>query len=207
MENEPEAPRSSVPPPPDLPPPRPTPPPPDLTPPTPVAPPLPDLPPPPPPVDPPVQAAAKSGNLKMDADEEEDTKPGGDAGFEARVVATIIDCFIAVGIYMVLAAMWTALGNLALLAYLLTRDALPFLEGQSIGKKIMKLRAVTVEGKSLSGNWQASIVRNLSLVIPFFGLVEAYMLYSRQGGGGPLQRFGDEWAKTRVVTVTAPSAI
>jgi uncharacterized RDD family membrane protein YckC len=108
---------------------------------------------------------------------------------------------------MVLAAMWTLLGNLALLGYLLTRDALPFLEGQSIGKKIMKLRAVTMEGKSLTGNWQASIVRNLSLVIPFFGLVEAYILYSRQGGNGALQRFGDEWAKTRVVTVTGPSAI
>jgi uncharacterized RDD family membrane protein YckC len=159
-------------------------------------------------MDPPVQATAKSGKLKMDADaEEEETKPGGDAPFEGRVVATIIDSFIAVGLYMVLASMWTVLGNLALLGYLLTRDALPFLEGQSIGKKIMKLRAVTMEGKSLSGNWQASIVRNLSLVIPFFGLVEAYILYSRQGGGGALQRFGDEWAKTRVVTVTAPPAI
>lgn len=158
-------------------------------------------------MDPPAQAAAKSGKLKMDADEEEVTKPGGDAAFEARVVATIIDSFIAVGLHMVLASMWTVLGNLALLGYLLTRDALPFLEGQGIGKKIMKLRAVTMEGKSLSGNWQASIVRNLSLVIPFFGLVEAYMLYSRQGGDGPLQRFGDEWAKTRVVTVTSAPAI
>lgn len=158
-------------------------------------------------MDPPAQTAEKPEKLKMDADDEEITKPGGDASFEARVVATIIDSFIAVGIYMVLASMWTLLGNLALLGYLLTRDALPFLEGQSIGKKIMKLRAVTMEGTSLSGNWQASIVRNLSLVIPFFGLVEAYMLYSRQGGGGPLQRFGDEWAKTRVVTVSGPSAI
>jgi uncharacterized RDD family membrane protein YckC len=158
-------------------------------------------------MDPPAQAAEKPGKLKMDADDEEVTKPVGDAAFEARVVATIIDSFIAVGIYMVLAAMWTLLGNLALLGYLLTRDALPFLEGQSIGKKIMKLRAVTMEGKSLTGNWQASIVRNLSLVIPFFGLVEAYILYSRQGGNGALQRFGDEWAKTRVVTVTGPSAI
>jgi uncharacterized RDD family membrane protein YckC len=159
-------------------------------------------------MDPPVQSAAKSGKLRMDVDaDEEETKPGGDASFEARAVAAIIDSFVAVGIYMVLAVMWKPLGNLALLGYFLTRDALPFLEGQSIGKKIMKLRAVTMEGKSLSGNWQASIVRNLSLVIPFFGLVEAYILYSRQGGGGALQRFGDEWAKTRVVTVTAPSAI
>lgn len=158
-------------------------------------------------MDPPSQAAEKPGKLKMDADDVEEGKPGGDATFEARAVAAIIDTFIAVGIYMVIAVMWKPLGNLALLAYLLTRDALPFLEGQSIGKKIMKLRAVTMEGKSLTGNWQASLLRNLSLVIPFFGFVEAYILYSRQGGEGALQRIGDEWAKTRVVTVTAPSAI
>jgi uncharacterized RDD family membrane protein YckC len=211
MENEPEKPRSSAPPPPDLPPPPSAPampPPPDLAARGPSSPPMPDLPPTPPPVAPPVVGAAKSAPLKMDSQEgDDDPKPGTDATFEARAVAAIIDSFVAAGIYLVLALMWRPLGTLALLGYFLTRDALPFLEGQSIGKKIMKLRAVTLEGKSLTANWQASMVRNLSLVIPFFALVEAYILYSRQGREGALQRLGDEWAKTRVVVASEPSAI
>lgn len=215
MENEPEKPQSSVPPPPDLPPPPSTPsmpPPPDLPPVKSPAPPPPDLPPAPPPVSPPVQAAPRESSaapapLKMDADDEEEAKPGTDATFEARVVAAIIDVFVAGGVYMVIAMISDGLATIALLAYLLTRDALPPLEGQSIGKKLMKLRAVTLDGKKLTGDWQASMIRNLSLVIPFFGFVELYVLYNRKGGEGPLRRFGDEWAKTKVVVASEPSAI
>lgn len=163
-------------------------------------------------MDPPVQQAAspaESGKLKMDSDEEDEekSKPGADAAFEARMIAGIIDCFVAFGIYLVIAKISVLLGWMVWAAYLLTKDALPFLEGQSIGKKMMKIRAVTLDGKKLTGDWQSSIVRNLSLAIPFVGLVEAYILYSRQGGNGPLQRLGDEWAKTRVVTAPGPSAI
>lgn len=145
----------------------------------------------------------------MDPDEgaEEPSKPGVDAAFDARVIAGIIDCFAAAGIYLVISALSDSLAALVMIAYVLTRDALPFLEGQSIGKKLMKLRAVKMDGKKLTGDWQASIVRNLSMAIPFFGLVEAYILYSRQGREGALQRLGDEWGKTRVVTAPGPSAL
>ena len=154
-------------------------------------------------------SAAKSAALNMDSDEdaEEPSKSGVDAAFDARVIAGIIDCFAAGGIYLVISALSDSLAALVMIAYVLTRDALPFLEGQSIGKKLMKLRAVTMDGKKLTGDWQASIVRNLSMAIPFFGLVEAYILYSRQGREGALQRLGDEWAKTRVVTAPGPSAL
>ena len=164
-------------------------------------------------MDPPVHAttgtAAKSGKLKMDSDEEDEetSKPGADAAFEARMIAGIIDCFVAAGIYLVIGMLSNGLAMLVVIAYILSRDALPFLEGQSLGKKLMKLRAVTMDGKKLTGDWQASIIRNLSIAIPVFGLVEAYILYSRQGGNGALQRLGDEWAKTRVVTASGPSAI
>ncbi len=143
----------------------------------------------------------------MDSDDDDDEKPGSDATFQARVVAGIIDTFVAAGVYLVIGKVSDTLGWMSWVAYFLTKDALPFLEGQSIGKKMMKLRAVTMDGKKLTGDWQASIVRNLSLAIPFFGLVEAYILYSRQGGNGALQRLGDEWAKTRVVTASGPSAL
>lgn len=138
--------------------------------------------------------------------EEPAPKPGTDAAFEARMVAGIIDCFAAAGAYLVIGKLSSILAFLVVTAYWLARDALPFLDGQSVGKKLMKLRAVTMDGKKLTGDWQASIMRNLSLAIPFFGLVEAYILYSRQGRGGALQRLGDEWGKTRVVTEPGPSA-
>jgi uncharacterized RDD family membrane protein YckC len=214
MENESDTPRSPVPPPPDLPPPSTPamPPPPDLTPARSTAPPPPDLPPAPPPISPPVQAARDQSStkpvpLKMDSDDEDEARPGADASFEARVVAAIIDAFVAAGVYLVVSMIADGLAVLVLLAYLLTKDALPFLEGQSIGKKIMKLRAVTIDGKKLTGDWQASIVRNLSLAIPVFGLVELYVLYNRRGGDGPLRRLGDEWAKTKVVVGSEPSGI
>ncbi len=143
----------------------------------------------------------------MDSDDEDEARPGADASFEARVVAAIIDAFVAAGVYLVVSMIADGLAVLVLLAYLLTKDALPFLEGQSIGKKIMKLRAVTIDGKKLTGDWQASIVRNLSLAIPVFGLVELYVLYNRRGGDGPLRRLGDEWAKTKVVVGSEPSGI
>jgi uncharacterized RDD family membrane protein YckC len=79
---------------------------------------------------------------------------------------------------------------------MLTRDALPFLDGQSIGKKAMKLRAVSFEtGKPLTSNWGPSVIRNIVLYIPFFALVELIVLSNNKDG----QRFGDQWAKTKVI--------
>lgn len=193
MNSDPEVPKLSSPPPPDLVPPRPTPPPPDLAPP----PPAPPVPGPPPAAAPPAQATS--------VHEAEDSAPeaGADATFESRVVAGIIDLFIGGFIAAAVGAMFEPLGGLCGLAYLLTRDALPFLEGQSIGKKLMKLRAAGPEGKPLTGNWQASIVRNIPLVI----LVDVVVLYLRKDRDGPLLRLGDEWAKTRVVVAGGPAAI
>jgi hypothetical protein len=45
------------------------------------------------------------------------------------------------------------------MAYFVTRDSLPFLGGQSVGKKAMKLTVVTLDDKSLSGNWEPAVIR------------------------------------------------
>jgi uncharacterized RDD family membrane protein YckC len=159
---------------------------------------------------PPPQAAsveAKSAPAKFDSDEDENEPvPGSEAAFETRVIAGILDVFIAGGISWVVGIISSKLGVLAGCGYLAVRDALPFLEGHSVGKRIMKIKAVTLEGKSLSGDWQSSIVRNLLIAIPPFGLLEAYILYSRKEKGGSLRRLGDEWAKTKVVAAKEPSA-
>jgi uncharacterized RDD family membrane protein YckC len=84
------------------------------------------------------------------------------------------------------------------IVYSFTKDALPFLNGQSVGKKAMGLRVVNVEtGKPIKGDYGAAMTRQLSLFIPFFGFVDACMVLSSEG-----RRFGDKWAKTMVVKNT-----
>lgn len=167
-------------------------------------PPPPDFAPPPPaPALPPAPAASGPPvNPPGAADDEEEAAAGDgtDAAFENRVVAGILDLFVAGFIAWAVGSLFEPLGNLTAIAYLLTRDALPFLDGQSVGKKLMKLRAAGADEAPLTGNWQASIVRNLPLVL----LVDVVVLYLRKDRDGPLRRLGDEWAKTRVVVAVAP---
>ncbi len=109
-----------------------------------------------------------------------------------RVVAMLIDMIIGMVVSLV-----PVIGWVATIAYFITRDALPFLDGQSIGKKVMKLRAVDANtGAPLTNNWGASAIRNVVLYIPFFVFVELFVLISNKE-----QRLGDQWAKTKVVQI------
>ncbi|MEK7949474.1 RDD family protein [Luteolibacter soli] len=202
MENEPDKSPSSGPPPPDIPPPPPSmPPPPDIPPPSSI--PTTSEMPPPPPVDPYTPPAKPV----MDGDDGEDEVPGSDAPFEKRALAGVIDCFVSGGLSWIVASLIPKLGPIVGIAYMLTRDALPFMEGHSLGKRILKIKAVTLNGKSLSGDWATSILRNLLFAIPFVGLIEVVVLFVRKDKAPPLRRLGDEWAKTKVVFAKEPSAI
>ncbi len=118
-----------------------------------------------------------------------------DASLGNRIVAVLIDGILASAVWIVPIVGWI-IG----VAYFLTRDALPFLDGQSIGKKAMKLRAVdATTGKPLTNQWGPSVIRNIVLYIPFFFIVELIVLANNKDG----QRLGDQWAKTRVVTCEA----
>ncbi len=77
-----------------------------------------------------------------------------------------------------------------LLGYILFRDAL--FGGQSIGKKVMKYKAVKEDGSSLDGDYMASLMRNITLLIP---LVDAILVLIDK------PRLGDNIAKTKVVNV------
>ena len=115
-----------------------------------------------------------------------------DASMGNRIVAVLID-----GILTMVVSLVPIVGWIVGIAYFLTRDALPFLDGQSIGKKAMKLRAVdATTGQPLTNQWGPSIVRNIVLYIPLFFIVELIVLANNKDG----QRLGDQWAKTRVVT-------
>ncbi|MCW1914333.1 RDD family protein [Luteolibacter sp. GHJ8] len=210
MENEPEKPQSSTPPPPpDIPPPSPASPlpMPNLAPPPPApAPPMPDVPPPPPPATKSSEQApkAKFDSDENDADENESVveQLAGEAPFDTRLIAGIIDGFIA-GIAILVIG---KLGWVIYFAYMLLKDSLPFLDGQSLGKKLMKIRAVDSEGRSLSGNWELGIKRNILMMIPFVPLYEAYVLYQKKEAHLPLRRTGDDMAKTKVIKVKEATA-
>ncbi|MCY7328788.1 MAG: RDD family protein [Saprospiraceae bacterium] len=110
-----------------------------------------------------------------------------------RILAYLIDALIAGALFFI-----PFVGRFAAIAYMLTRDGLPFLDGQSIGKKAMNIRAVTEDGLPLTNNWGPAIIRNILLLIPFLGaLIELIVMLTND----KKQRLGDQWAKTRVVSV------
>jgi uncharacterized RDD family membrane protein YckC len=130
-----------------------------------------------------------------------------------RVVAALIDVGIGAGLYIgvKIIASLPFLGIVGLLAwpvyiaFLLLRDSLPFLNGQSPGKTAMKIKAVTTQGGDLVSNLQPALIRNGVLLIPIFGLVELIVLLTREDKPDQGVRLGDEWAGTRVVRVNPPA--
>jgi uncharacterized RDD family membrane protein YckC len=145
-----------------------------------------------------IRPPGEAGEVPLPAD--------GTATVNSRAIAVFIDLAVCFG--LALATVWllpfSRLGMLVAVAYMLTRDSLPFLNGQSIGKKAMKLKAVDLAGNSLAGNWQTGAIRNISLVIPFVPFVELFVLLTREDGPNRGRRLGDEWAKTRVIVHEPP---
>ena len=115
-----------------------------------------------------------------------------------RFVAAFIDGLVGNVPVWLLAFVSYSLGMVGYaiaIAYLLTKDALPFLEGQSIGKKLMGIKVIKEDtGQLLTNDYGTAITRQVSLLIPFFNIVDALMVFSEDR-----KRFGDKWAKTIVV--------
>lgn len=108
-----------------------------------------------------------------------------------RFIAFLIDAFIVV----ILMRIMPTIGSIVGVVYLLIRDALPFLDGQSVGKKLLKIKAVDLEtGEPLTNRYDKSVFRSGSLFIPIFNIIDALMVLSSQR-----ERFGDKWAKTKVI--------
>lgn len=120
-----------------------------------------------------------------------------------RVIAGAIDAVIGVTLLVMLATILPffagSISYLAYSGYMIARDSLPFLGGQSVGKKAMKIRAVTLDGQSLVGKWETAVIRSGALLIAPFALVELIVLVTREGKPDCGRRLGDEWAKTKVI--------
>lgn len=147
-----------------------------------------------------IQIGSKVGQQEENVD---DT-----AEFNSRAVGFLIDAVVAMGLMMlawfILPGALERIGSLLGIAYILTRDSLPFLGGQSIGKKVMGIKAVTKDGATLSGNWQPGVLRNVALAIPFFPIVELVILLTRDNTVARGKRLGDDWAGTRVIKLPPP---
>lgn len=151
-------------------------------------------------VEPPVPPRSASVEVSLAAEEVEEVSL---APFNTRVIAALIDLVVALGVQVF--ALWVLPGFasraawLLGAAYLVTRDSLPFLGGQSVGKKAMKLRVVTQDDRPITGNWEAALIRNGVLIIPFFAFIELFILLTREEKPERGLRLGDEWSKTRVI--------
>lgn len=141
----------------------------------------------------------------------------GKADLSKRFIAAVIDCVIAVVIGII-----PVIGGLIAAAYWLVRDglAIEFMDGRSIGKKVMKLRPVRLDGRpmdiptSVRRNWMFAFggVVSLLLSIPILGwllvipvallalalgLLETYKVVTDPRG----RRLGDTMAGTEVIEV------
>ena len=106
-----------------------------------------------------------------------------------RVIAAIIDIAVAVGL-----SFFPKIGWIFGLFYFLIRDSIPFLKGQSLGKKLMKIRTITLpEQESLVNYPEKSIIRGVITLIPILNLIDIWFLYSTG------YRLADVWAQTAVV--------
>ena len=153
--------------------------------------------------------------------------PAGKADVGKRIVAGLIDAVVAAVATFVVAAVAPVLGGLVGAAYWVLRDGLnlQFMDHRSIGKKVMKLRPVTLDGTPM--DITASVKRNwmfgfgglvtpfamnpilgllfLILLIPLalvafgIGIIEIILVLTDKEG----RRLGDKMANTKVIEVDA----
>lgn len=114
-----------------------------------------------------------------------------------RILAGVIDSAVALILWLVLSYFGGFIGAV----YIVVKDGLPFLNGQSLGKKAVGLQAVDQEGKTLLNNWGPEILRNVVLLIPFFPIVELVVFLTNDDR----LRLGDHLAKTKVIKVQKTS--
>ncbi len=106
-----------------------------------------------------------------------------------RILAGLVDLVV-----VAVLSLFPRIGWLFGLIYLLSKDSLSFLNGQSFGKKLFNLRTVALPHyASLSGWPEKSVIRGLVLLIPVLNIIDLYYLITQK------VRIADRWAETRVI--------
>lgn len=112
------------------------------------------------------------------------------ASLGRRFVSTLFDLLLA----FTMAYIIPILGPILFVVYFLCKDAFPFFNSQSIGKKLLQIKVVNAKTQqSLQGDYSASIFRSVTLLIPGLNLIELVLLCSNR------VRLGDKWAGTIVI--------
>jgi uncharacterized RDD family membrane protein YckC len=141
------------------------------------------------------------------------------AELSKRIIAGVIDAVIGAVVGLI-----PVIGGIIAAGYWLVRDGLDieFMDHRSIGKKVMKLRPVTLDGRpvdiqtSIKRNWMFALggVVSLLLYIPIIGwllmipvallalvigIVELVLVITDAKG----RRFGDKLAATQVIETSS----
>ncbi len=145
--------------------------------------------------------------------------PAGKADLSKRFIAALIDGLLTAGVSFI-----PLVGGIIGAAYMLLRDGLEldFMNGRSIGKTLLKLRPIRLDGQkmdiatSVKRNFPFCIgsVGSIFLIIPILGwiiaillgliglvvaLVEIFFVLTDAEG----RRWGDKLAGTKVIEVSA----
>ena len=133
---------------------------------------------------------------------ESENPQGEDADLSNRIIGGFIDAILGSALVFVatfiLPDLINGLARFLWVAYMLTRDSLPFLDGQSIGKKVVGTKAVREDGTSLSGDFKTGAIRNVWMLV---SIVELIVLIVRKDKPEAGRRLGDDFAKTKVINV------
>ncbi len=132
-----------------------------------------------------------------------------EASLIKRFLARLIDRFIAALLIFIcisvlgsntfdaISSLGILMGLSLALVYLFARDALPFLDGQSLGKKICSIRVINFQtGEAVTNQFGKTFVREIVQWIPLLNFIDMLTVF---GAGG--RRLGDQWADTIVVEV------
>ena len=117
----------------------------------------------------------------------------GRLSLKVPVVTRLGSAAVDIIIVLLLVYFIPVLGPFIGVAYYLSKDALPVLKGQSLGKKIFKLQVLSqFDETAITKNYRSSFLRSFTLFIPVLNLLELALILLNK------HRFGDRWARTFV---------
>lgn len=109
--------------------------------------------------------------------------------FWDRLMAFCIDLVITLGL-----AMFPRIGWIFGLIYFLFKDSMPFTNGQSYGRKLLKIRLVkSFDESSCINAPEKSLIRNIVLLVPILNLFEIFSFFFCR------HRLGEQWSETKVI--------
>ncbi|HHT99740.1 RDD family protein [Xiashengella succiniciproducens] len=109
-----------------------------------------------------------------------------------RIIAAVIDIVIVAGL-----CFFPRIGWILGLIYHLGKESMPFMNGQSCGKHLLKIKVVNIPQLTpITGQHEKSVIRGLVMLIPVLNLIDLWWFVSRG------YRLADKWAETTVVYST-----